>query len=1068
MRDQLANGFIEKVDAAVPTQRTEHYLPHLCVKKDSPTTPVRVVFDCSAKSGSNGVSLNDCLYSGPSMLPEIPQMLMRFRLHEHAATADISKAYLRIGLDEADRDATRFLWPKDPADPNSAIEVYRFKAILFGATSSQFILNATIDHHLRSYREPSHVIEAIRRNIYVDNLLLTASTEENLVAMYQVGNQVFNDASLYLREWASNSTAVCRAASADGNADHRAAVPVLGLQWKVAEDVLQLAKPKERAAETTKRGILSHVASNFDPLGLMIPVNMKAKLIMQKIWTLTKDDGSKYDWDDSLPSELQEEWLATRREMHKAATEITIPRHSGLGTSMTIHTFVDASAKAYGAAVYGVSDGVSTLLMAKGRVAPKKALTIPKLELTAASLGARLTKYVCDTYAADVKIEGIYMWSDSQVALRWIASKEVLPAYVQNRKLEVQQAVPDARWDYVDTTENPADLITRPVSAQKLANSTLWWHGPRWTVAEQTVGKMCVVAETNVAATEEKTFMQKLADRYSTFREMVKTVAWLRRVKYKPKEPYLQEARDQLTYEEYKASHDLIIRAVQREAYPEEIKCLDSNQPGSSTPLVRALNLALRDGKLVVVSRLENAGVADSVKYPVLLPPKHKVTALIIASTHELKHHRGLNSVMSAIRQQYWIPRMRQVIKSVVKNCTICRRLTSPPYLKPPVPPLPAYRVDEARPFAATGVDYAGPFTTKRNAERDKRYVAVFTCAATRAVHFEIAENLSAEAFLRVLQRFVSRRSYPSILLSDNGSNFRNSAKILKEWEQHAGIRGFLGERHCQWRFNPSLSPWMGGFWERLIRILKDSLASVVGRALLTDDELHTVVCTIEAQMNDRPLTYVSNSPDDPPPLTPSQLMTGYRLDSVPVAIIDPEEDKDPTMFTREILTRRQKHMQKVLQHYFQRFKCEYLTALRQQASKCKDSKVPEVGDIVQVHDNTPRTRWELARITDLHKGKDDKVRSVTLRTGRGTITRPVTLLYPLELSAEGSRTSQDGPWAGPEVSDPVSAKDCHLSRRRLPGRRAAELAKQRLSDLAKQASSPFSGEGEDVENNSY
>ena len=142
MQEQLQRGFIEKVSNMQPMEVC-HYLPHHAVKKDSPTTPIRVVFDCSAKPHIDAVSLNDCLYPGPSMVPELPQMLMRFRLGSLAACSDIAKAFLMVGLDEQDRDFTRFLWPRDPKDPDSPIDTYRFKVILFGATCSQFILNAT-------------------------------------------------------------------------------------------------------------------------------------------------------------------------------------------------------------------------------------------------------------------------------------------------------------------------------------------------------------------------------------------------------------------------------------------------------------------------------------------------------------------------------------------------------------------------------------------------------------------------------------------------------------------------------------------------------------------------------------------------------------------------------------------------------------------------------------------------------------------------------------------------------------------------------------------------------------
>lgn len=1017
MKDQLQRGFIEKVSVAERSVSLCHYIPHHAVKKESPTTPIRIVFDCSSKPNVDAVSLNDCLYSGPSMVPELPQMLMRFRLGKLAACSDIAKAFLMVGLDERDRDFTRFLWPRDPTDPSSPIDIFRFKVILFGATCSQFILNATIDYHLEKYEGEKDITDKIRRNIYVDNLLGTASTTPELLNFYSKSKNILGEAGLCLREWATNDPELQKLAEKAGECDTRTTVPVLGLRWDTVEDSLKVAPRILDTGKPTKRSILRGLAAQFDPLGILTPVTIQAKMLMKAIWLL------KVDWDEELPSEVADKWNKIKHQMEKMK-DISIQRHAGIGKSMTLHTFVDASTVAYGAVVYGVNKGKATLLMAKGRIAPATALSVPRLELTAAVIGAKLTKYVSEAYSQEVEIESEHIWSDSKVALGWIHSACPLEAYMQNRKVEIKKTLPDAKWHYVPTGQNPADLITRGTSAKKLKESQLWWHGPEtilepqdWEVYPTPVHT--VTMSTTKETPEQVSFLSSVANRCGSYRKVVTTIAWIRRfVSNLKKKPRNTERcyEQNLTVEENKSAECWIIRKLQSEEFQQESAFLHGGNQVGNPPLIKQLRLQMRGELIVVVSRITEADVDDSVKYPILLPSTHRITSLIIEELHR-KHHQGINHIVTSLRQRWWVPRARQRVKSVIKGCMSCRRERGTPYQRPPIPPLPVCRVSQARPFAATGVDYAGPLYVKEGTQTVKRYVALYTCASTRAIHLELAKDLSAEAFLRTLQRFSARRSYPQMLVSDNGTNFVSSAKILKSWEEHHSVRSTLNQHGCKWQFNPSRAPWFGGFFERMVKMVKVSLQKTLFKAMVTDDELHTVLCEIEADLNDRPLTCVSTSEDDQQPLTPSQLMIGFRLDSTPIAIQDPEEEEDPTVFNTELLSRRQKNVQRVLQRFQTRFRNEYLTSLRQGVTRNQGSMVPAVGDIVQVKDDGPRISWNLGRVLELHRGIDGHVRSVKLKLRSGITTRPVTLLYPLEITAESGQENSVSP-ATKRVSD--------------------------------------------------
>ncbi|XP_069195675.1 uncharacterized protein [Procambarus clarkii] len=179
-----------------------HYLPHHAVLKDSVTTPIRFVFNCSAKLKADSVSLNDCLQTGPSLTEKLQDVLLRFRSGVFAYTADISEAFLRVGLQETDRDFTKFLLVKDPHDPNSEIITYRFASVLFRATSSPFLLQATLDTHLKKSNSPYKT--EISNNLYIDNFQGTTNDENKLVEIYHEANHELLGANMPLQSWAPN------------------------------------------------------------------------------------------------------------------------------------------------------------------------------------------------------------------------------------------------------------------------------------------------------------------------------------------------------------------------------------------------------------------------------------------------------------------------------------------------------------------------------------------------------------------------------------------------------------------------------------------------------------------------------------------------------------------------------------------------------------------------------------------------------------------------------------------------------------------------------------------------
>lgn len=201
--EQEACGFTEEVQ---PTDQpaNAHYLPHHLVNKDSTTTPIRIVYDCSSRQSKEHASLNDCLLVGSPFLNDLCSIILRFRCHKFAFATDIEKAFLHVKLYESDRDSTRFLWVSDINNPFGTLTTYRFKVVPFGTSSSPFMLNATLDLHLRKF--PSPVAKDMKSNLYyVDNFISGCDSEQQLMDYYTQSRSIMNQANFNLRSWSSNS-----------------------------------------------------------------------------------------------------------------------------------------------------------------------------------------------------------------------------------------------------------------------------------------------------------------------------------------------------------------------------------------------------------------------------------------------------------------------------------------------------------------------------------------------------------------------------------------------------------------------------------------------------------------------------------------------------------------------------------------------------------------------------------------------------------------------------------------------------------------------------------------------
>ncbi|XP_060588499.1 uncharacterized protein LOC132743919 [Ruditapes philippinarum] len=468
IQDQLKKGVIEKVNDSL-SDGLVHYIPHHAViTPQKNTTKIRVVYDASAKTSNENKSLNECLFRGPVLLHDLCGLLMRFRLHPVAIVSDIEKAFLQIGLQQCERDVTRFLWVKDTKcstlNPEN-LQVYRFCRVPFGIISSPFLLSATIETHLDCYG--TNVAEMLKKDIYVDNIITGVNSDEEAIMLYQTSKKMFSDAAMNLREWLTNSENVNNVIPITDRAEMKE-MQVLGHIWDYKTDTIYLKQSKisDDSLPLTKRNILKRVASVFDPMGLFSPVVLRGKILLQELWS------RGLDWDDVVNDEqIRQRWLSISQDLLDI-TEHKLPRN--VKTNVKVKTFnllcfCDASTKSYATSIYLHQEekelSKTDLIFAKTRLAPVKVMTVPKLELMAVLVGVRCLRFVKEQL--QLNIENMFLWTDSEIVIHWINSVKDLPTFVKNRVNEIK-GYTNIKIGYVNTKENPADVATRGITTRQL------------------------------------------------------------------------------------------------------------------------------------------------------------------------------------------------------------------------------------------------------------------------------------------------------------------------------------------------------------------------------------------------------------------------------------------------------------------------------------------------------------------------------------------------------------------------------------------------------------------------
>lgn len=999
--ERLRNaGYVKKLHPYKAERSQESwYIPHHMVTHNGKN---RVVYNCSFQY--EGQNLNELLLPGPTLSPTLLAVLLRFREHSTALSSDIRGMFHQVRLLPDDKPLLRFLWRDITLE--QAPDVYQWQVLPFGTTCSPCCATFALQKHVLDHSQPGdQVREVIEKSFYVDNCLHSLTSKDAGKDLVDQLCALLNEGGFELRQWASNCPAVishlpsdtrsnsCELWLSQGLQDTHEST--LGLLWHCQSDTLHYKHRVVNCTKVTMRSIYRVLASQYDPLGYIIPYTTRAKILVQRLWD------KKRDWDDpQLPEDLLSLWSSWEKELSDL-DKISLPRcysspYMDLPTNRRdIHIFCDASEQAYGSVAYLRTENTEgqvevAFLAARSRVAPRKQQSIPRLELCAALSGAQLSKVLVTELT--IPIHSLTLWSDSMTVLIWLLSSSCrYKVFVGTRVAEIQELTASATWSYIRSEDNPADSITRGKRLCDLVTGSQWNQGPSFLKLPTANWPK----QPSLPAEEQSNELRQSAfcglttviplpnpQQYDTLAEFMKACS-----------QQLHGAANIICADKQREVEQTVLSQMQTESFPTEMVHLKSGKPVSGTSRLASLSPEFdpTTGLIRVGGRLRRCSEAelDSI-HPIVLAPQHPVTKLIIKDYDEKLRHPGPERVFAELRRTYWVLRGREAVRRHQRQCGECRKWKGQPEV-PRMADLPLARQQLFKPaFFSTGMDCFGPYMIRIGRRNEKRWGILFKCLTTRAVHIDLLASIDSDSFLMSLRRFIARRGKPYELLSDQGTNFKGGERELKESfaALHEELQGHLGSQQIKFFFNPPGAPHFGGCWEREIRSIKTALQVTLGAQTVTEEVLRTVLLEIEGILNSKPLGYTSSDISDVDPITPNCFLIGRRDASLPQVVY-----QDSGVLGR----RRWRHSQLLADHFWRHFIKYYLPSLQVRPKWKTDKENLQIGDVVMIVDpQLPRALWPVGKISEVHPGADDRVRSATVQVERRTYTRPVARLVKL------------------------------------------------------------------------
>ena len=575
------------------------------------------------------------------------------------------------------------------------------------------------------------------------------------------------------------------------------------------------------------------------------------------------------------------------------------------------------------------------------------------------------------------------------------------------RVAEIQRNCDPAQWRHLPGEMNVADDVSRGIPVEELERR--WKNGPQFLYdpeedwpeqpsaeeidsstkdGEQVQREYRKYCPVNVVSTAQNAID---CEKFSEWRRLIRVTAYVQRfinnikLKYqRVKGKQAETANSPLTCQELNEAETFWIIKAQQNVKDRHAK----GEFKQLSPFVDAR------GIIRVGGRMDKAIASYNTIHPALLPYKHWISLLVTRHMHQYGHP-GIAATTAKVRSKYWILRGHDLAKKVKHRCVTCREIEQRAESQL-MAELPEERASPyTPPFYYTACDYFGPYTVKISRNKStKHYGVIFTCLNTRAVHLELAVNCSTMEFIQVLRRFFAIRGQPSMILSDNGTQFvgaeRELQEMVKGWEKER-LCDFCAERNVQWKFTTPGAPHQNGCAEALVKSCKSALKKAIGDQKLTPFEVYTTLLEVANLVNQRPIGRLPNDPNDGTYLSPNDMLLGRASTVVPQGPF--RETRNPR--------RRVEFVQKIVDSFWHRWKRDVFPLLVPRRKWNTEKRNVRIDDVVIVEEtNAVRGKWYLGRIIQVYPGSDGRIRNVKVKCPSGEYRRPITkivVIHPAE-----------------------------------------------------------------------
>ena len=1006
IEDHLARGVARKLtpEEIAAWDGPVFYLSHMALEQPkSESTPVRLVFNSSQKY--RGVSLNSCLAKGPDCYNcTLLGMLIRFREYPTVLIGDIKKMYNTVWLEELEQHMHRFLWRE--CDSTRKPDIWCITRVNLGDKPSGTIAITAKNNTAHMFAHICPEAAAILIYFcYTDDII--ASIPENLAKAIFLSSkceEILKKAEFTIKEWFF--------AGRDVPLEYikKELKQILGLWYNLPRDCIFFPvklnfSPKRRNVPTgpdltradlpqgvplglTRRIVLQQVMAVYDPLGLLAPLVLQAKLLLRDTWLL------KLGWDDVLTPHMVSEWRKFFFSLFDAS-EISFDRcltpRDAVGQPQLI-LMSDGSDVAYGCTAYvrwELSNGQfwCRLLMAKSRIAPINRISIPRMELNGAVVSKRLRETIQEE--SRFQFSKVHHLVDSETVLCQlykVASRFQVFEGVRIGEIQAAMKGDMTEWAWIAGSSNAADLATRPQPPSALGPESVWQRGPdflylpesQWPIkrnprineSEQSPGEKAFCNKVSVCPVHDVTHSSLFSESLTRTSSTETTVGAVARilVALRAKSFNAQRSSGGATPEIRSQAFRLALQEAQCSVWTTEKQVRDQ---------FRQIRPVLDNGLWTVGSRDPRKLILSTDHLPqVLLPRSHIISQCLMRDAHISGSHCGRDRTLCLFRARFHTSRAHKLAEKVAKSCQECKRR----YVKLSTQRMgcpPPARFVPGTPFNSSVLDMFGPYDIRDAVNKrttSKIYGILIVDLCSRASHIEIAAGYDTDNFLLAFQRFAALRGWPAHIYSDPGSQLKGaSTDVTQPLEALATerVRTTLARSGTEWHFGPADSPWYQGAAEALIKSAKSAISAAIRGRRMGLAEMLTVFTRAANLLNERPIGYLPSLDNEINILTPNNLLLGRSASANPGV----SDAVTPSIAQRLHV------VNDAVDCFWQKWTELYAPTLIKQSKWMDEARPFQKDDIVLVADsNVMKGEYRVAVVHEVHPSQDGVVRRVSIR----------------------------------------------------------------------------------------